>query len=373
MMACSGQLEQAIFLVRQVNFPAGSGATGDSNPWGPLAAEMALTAGAIPPRSPRGTVRPWRFGILPVASPEEFAWRPGPSAIMTDRWFRDILAAHLGRAAAIGGGGSLKLEGLLTGTARAVAKRASRKRADLLLVDRGLAESREQAQTLIMEGLVFTPSGRVPKASSLFPETAFLEVRGRLPYVGRGGLKLAHALDFFAFAVRDLVALDIGASTGGFTDCLLQRGASRVHALDVGHGQLDYRLRADPRVAVMEKCNARHSFPLPEPVDLVTIDVSFISLALVIPAALEHLKDGRFLVVLVKPQFEARREEVGRGGVIKDPQVHAKVLGRTIAWAVGYGLRVRNLCSSPIVGDAGNREFFLLLQKRHTGATEKVL
>jgi 23S rRNA (cytidine1920-2'-O)/16S rRNA (cytidine1409-2'-O)-methyltransferase len=267
----------------------------------------------------------------------------------------------------------LKLVGLLTGKARAVAKRASRKRADLLLIDRALAESREQAQTLIMEGLVFTPSGRVPKASSLFPETVILEVRGRLPYVGRGGLKLAHALDFFAFPVRDLVALDIGASTGGFTDCLLQRGASGVYSLDVGHGQLDYRLRADPRVAVMEKRNARHPFPLPEPVDLVTVDVSFISLALVIPAALEHLKDGRFLVVLVKPQFEARKEEVGRGGVIKDPQVHANVLGRTIAWAVGYGLRVRNLCSSPILGDAGNREFFLLLQKSDARALEKAL
>ncbi len=254
-----------------------------------------------------------------------------------------------------------------------MAKRASRKRADLLLVDRGLAESREQAQTLIMEGLVFTPGGRVSKSSSLVPETVALEVRGRLPYVGRGGLKLAHALDFFDLPVTDLVALDIGASTGGFTDCLLQRGASRVHALDVGHGQLDYRLRTDPRVAVMEKCNARRPFPLPEPVDLVTIDVSFISLALVIPAALEHLKDGRFLVVLVKPQFEARKEEVGRGGVIKDPQVHARVLGRTIAWAVGHGLRLRNLCPSPILGDAGNREFFLLLQESGLGPKKEIL
>jgi 23S rRNA (cytidine1920-2'-O)/16S rRNA (cytidine1409-2'-O)-methyltransferase len=214
-----------------------------------------------------------------------------------------------------------------------------------------------------MEGLVFTPSGRVSKSSSLVPEAVALEVRGRLPYVSRGGVKLAHALNSFSIPVRDLVALDIGASTGGFTDCLLQRGASRVYALDVGHGQLSYRLRADPRVTVMEKCNARHPFPLAEPIDLVTIDVSFISLALVIPAALEHLKDGRLLVVLVKPQFEARKEEVGRGGVIKDPRVHARVLGRAIAWAVGHGLRVRNLCPSPILGDAGNREFFLLLRK----------
>ena len=242
--------------------------------------------------------------------------------------------------------------------------RVPRKRADLLLVARGLADSREQAQTLIMEGLVFTPSGRVSKASSTFLETTALEVRGRLRYVGRGGLKLAHALDTFPVVVQDLVALDVGASTGGFTDCLLQRGARRVFAVDVGYGQLDYRLREDPRVTVMERCNARYPFQLPEPVDLVVVDVSFISLALVVPTALEHLRDGRHLIALVKPQFEARKEEVGRGGVIKDPQVHARVLARVITWAVNRGIRVRDLCSSPILGDAGNREFFLLFQKQ---------
>ena len=242
-------------------------------------------------------------------------------------------------------------------------KRAPKKRADLLLVAKGLAESREQAQTLIMEGLVFTASGRVSKPSSTVLETAELEVRGRPPYVGRGGLKLTHALDTFSLAATGLVALDIGASTGGFTDCLLQRGAQRVYALDVGHGQLDYRLRGDPRVTVMEKCNARYPFQLPERVDLVTVDVSFISVSLVLPPAVEHLRDQCYLIILVKPPFEARKEEVGRGGVIKDPQVHARVLGRTIAWAVGRGLRLCNLCPSPILGDAGNREFFLLLQK----------
>ena len=244
--------------------------------------------------------------------------------------------------------------------------RTPRKRADLLLVARGLADSREQAQTLIMEGLVFTPSGRVSKASSTLLETTALEVRGRLPYVGRGGLKLAHALDTFSISVQDMVALDVGASTGGFTDCLLQRGARRVFAVDVGYGQLDYRLREDPRVAVMERCNARYPLQLPEPVDLVVVDVSFISLALVVPSALEHLRDGRHLIALVKPQFEARKEEVGRGGVIKDPQVHVRVLARVITWAVNRGLRIRNLCASPILGDAGNREFFLLLQKEST-------
>ena len=242
--------------------------------------------------------------------------------------------------------------------------RIGKKRADLLLVARGLAETRERASLLIMEGLVFTPSGRVDKPGSQLRETTPLEVRGGLAYVGRGGLKMAHALDSLKLPVQELVVLDVGASTGGFTDCLLQRGARRVYALDVGYGQLDYGLRRDPRVVVMEKCNARYPFKLDEAVDLVTIDVSFISLTMVIPSALEHLKSGRYLVALVKPQFEARKEEVGRGGVIKDPQIHASVLGRSIAWAVGHGLRLRDLCASPILGDAGNREFFLLLQKQ---------
>ena len=245
----------------------------------------------------------------------------------------------------------------------AASRRVGKKRADLLLLDKGLAETRERASLLIMEGLVFAPSGRVDKPGSQLPETTPLEVRGGLAYVGRGGLKLAHALDRFGLPVRELTVLDVGASTGGFTDCLLQRGARRVYALDVGHGQLDYRLRRDQRVVVMEKCNARYPFELEETVDLVTLDVSFISLSMVIPSALEHLKSGRCLVALVKPQFEARKEEVGRGGVIKDPQVHARVLGRSIAWAVGHGLRLRDLCASPILGDAGNREFFLLLEK----------
>ena len=242
-------------------------------------------------------------------------------------------------------------------------KRGARKRADQLLVFKGLAESREQAQTLIMEGMVFAPSGRVAKSSSLFPETTEFQVRGRLPYVGRGGLKLAHALDSFNISVQGLVALDLGASTGGFTDCMLQRGASKVYAVDVGHGQLDYRLREDLRVVVMEKTNARYPLELPSLVDLAVIDVSFISLRLVVPSALEHLKRGNFVVALIKPQFEAHKDEVGRGGVIKDPQVHAKVLAKSIRWVVEQGLRLRNLCASPILGDAGNREFFLLIQK----------
>ena len=244
-----------------------------------------------------------------------------------------------------------------------MAKGASRKRADILLVERGLSDSREQAQRLIMEGLVFTPKGRVLKPGATLGTSTSLEVRGRIPYASRGGLKLEHALDTFGLAVTGLVALDVGASTGGFTDCMLQRGARRVYALDVGHGQLSYGLRQDERVVVMEKQNARYAFELPEPVELFTIDVSFISLTLVIPSVITHLRDGCYILALVKPQFEALKAEVGRGGVVRDPQVHARVLGRTIVWAVRQGLRVRNLCPSPILGDAGNREFFLLLQK----------
>jgi len=244
-----------------------------------------------------------------------------------------------------------------------VPRHAAKKRVDLLLVGQGLAESLEQARALILEGLVATSAGLVLKPGAVLPDTAALEVRQGLPYVSRGGLKLAHALDCFAVPVSGLVGLDVGASTGGFTDCMLQRGARRIYAVDVGYGQLHYRMRQDPRVVVMEKRNARYPFSLPEAVDVITIDVSFISLTLVIPPVVQHLKDGCFVVTLVKPQFEAGRGEVGRGGVVKNPHTHARVLGRVILWAVAQGLRVRNLCPSPILGDRGNREFFLLLQK----------
>lgn len=251
-----------------------------------------------------------------------------------------------------------------------MAAKVRKRRADVLLAERGLAESREQAQVMIMEGLVFAPSGRVAKASSTLPEDAPLEVRGRLPYVSRGGLKLAGALDAFGLAVEGKNALDVGASAGGFTDCLLQRGARHVYAVDVGHGQLHHRLRQDPRVTVREKTNARHSFHLPESVDIVVIDVSFISLSLVIPPALDHLHGGGQVVALVKPQFEAPREQVGRGGIVKDPKVHAAVLGRMVIWATEQRLRLRGMCPSPILGDKGNREFFLLLQKPTTPGGE---
>tara|TARA_B110000014_G_C20005204_1_gene520973 strand:- start:295 stop:942 length:648 start_codon:yes stop_codon:yes gene_type:complete len=214
-----------------------------------------------------------------------------------------------------------------------------------------------------MEGKVYTPAGRVLKAGSTLPEDVELEVKGRLPFVSRGGIKLAHALEEFQVDVAGLTVLDVGASTGGFTDCVLQRGARVVYAVDVGHGQLNYGLRQDDRVVVMEKTNARHPFDLPEPVDLMVMDVSFISISMVIPEAMNHLKPGQYIVSLVKPQFESQKGQVGKGGVIRDPKIHADVLGRTVNWAVGHGLRVRNICRSPIQGDAGNREFFILLQK----------
>ena len=238
-------------------------------------------------------------------------------------------------------------------------------RADLLLVERGLAESRERAQALIMEGMVFIPWGRVAKPSTTLASDAEVEVRGRLPYVSRGGFKLAHALNHFAVDPSGLVALDVGASTGGFTDCLLQRGATRVYAVDVGHGQLAYTLRQDPRVVCYEKLNARLPFDLPERVDLLVIDVSFISLTLALPQPLTHLHAGGYAVALVKPQFEARRGEVGRGGVIRNDALREDILMRVEQWlSARADVELLDTIGSPITGDAGNQEFLALLRKR---------
>ena len=238
-------------------------------------------------------------------------------------------------------------------------------RADLLLFERGLAESRERAQALIMEGLVFSPSGRVSKSGALLEPDAEIVVRGRLPFVSRGGVKLAHALDQFGVDVAGVVALDVGASTGGFTDCLLQRGAARVYSVDVGHGQLAYTLRQDPRVVCMEKLNARYPFELPEPVALLVIDVSFISLTLALPQPLTHLRAGGHAVALVKPQFEARRGEVGRGGVIRNDELRDDILMRVEQWlSEREDVELLDTIPSPITGDAGNQEYLALLRKR---------
>ena len=248
---------------------------------------------------------------------------------------------------------------------RASKAKPQRTRADLLLVQRGIAPTREQAQAMIMAGLVQVPSstGRVLKAGTTLDANVELLVQGKLPYVSRGGIKLARALDHFGLNVHDMIALDVGASTGGFVDCLLQSGASAVHAIDVGHGQLAQSLRQDARVTLQEGVNAHYPFSLAVAPDVATVDVSFISLTKVLPNVLEHLPPAGSIVALVKPQFEAMRGEVPRGGVIKDPKTHARVLGRVIIWSVNNGLRVRDLTPSPIVGDAGNREFFLLLTK----------
>lgn len=236
-------------------------------------------------------------------------------------------------------------------------------RLDVLLVERGLFPSRQQAQRAIMAGQVFVDGQRVDKPGALVPRAAAVEVRGKpFPYVSRGGLKLERALDAFRVDVVGLAAVDIGASTGGFTDCLLQRGARRVYAVDVGVGQLDWRLRTDPRVVVMERVNARHLRPddLPEAVDLAVIDVSFISLTKIFPAVRGLLKaDGR-VIALVKPQFEAGREHVGRRGVVRDPAVHRAVLRQVVAALKPNGFAPVDVTPSPIRGPEGNIEYLLL-------------
>jgi 23S rRNA (cytidine1920-2'-O)/16S rRNA (cytidine1409-2'-O)-methyltransferase len=237
-----------------------------------------------------------------------------------------------------------------------------KRRIDGLIVERGLAESRAKAQALIMAGEVKVAGKAGLKPGTLVPEDAEITLLKPPPFVGRGGIKLEHALDHFRLDVADKTAADIGASTGGFTDCLLQRGAGRVYAVDVGYGQLDYKLRRDERVVVMERVNARYPIALPEKVDLATIDLSFISVQKVIPSVSKLLKDGGYLLVLLKPQFEAKREEVGKGGIVKNPLVHARVIGRFVAWAVQNGFRLGGLTASPILGAEGNREFFSLLR-----------
>jgi 23S rRNA (cytidine1920-2'-O)/16S rRNA (cytidine1409-2'-O)-methyltransferase len=238
----------------------------------------------------------------------------------------------------------------------------TKRRIDSLLVEKGLVESRAKAQALIMAGEVKVEGKAAIKPGTLVAEEAVITILQPPPFVSRGGIKLDYALEQFRLDVSSKVAADIGASTGGFTDCLLQRGASRVYAIDVGYGQLDYRLRQDKRVVVMERVNARYPISLPEKVDLATMDLSFISVEKVIPSVAQLLKEDGCMLVLLKPQFEARRNEVGRGGVIKQPLVHARVIGRFIAWAVNNSFRVGGLIASPILGAEGNIEFFVLLR-----------
>lgn len=235
-------------------------------------------------------------------------------------------------------------------------------RADQMLVDRGLVESRTRAQALIMAGLVFAGSAKVEKPGQALAVDAALTVKGRdHPYVSRGGVKLAHGLDHFGWDVAGAVAIDVGSSTGGFTDVLLQRGAARVYAVDSGTNQLAWSLRRDPRVVVHEQTSARvlTAEHIPEPVDLVVCDASFIGLAKVLERPLSFTGSGGRLMALVKPQFEAGRSEVGKGGVVRDPAVHARVCEEVSGWVASQGWTVQGVAQSPITGPEGNVEFLL--------------
>ena len=250
----------------------------------------------------------------------------------------------------------------------------AKERLDKLLVSRGLAESREQAQRLIMAGLVLVNDRPSTKPGHKIPTDAEIRVKERPPYVSRGGHKLAAGLDAFGVDPAGWVCADLGASTGGFTDVLLQRGAARVYAVDVGYGQLHWRLRNDPRVVVMERTNARYLQSLPEPVQLAVIDASFISLRLLLPAAQRVLAPGGQIIALIKPQFEAGRERVGKGGVVRDERVHRQVLREVVAWAAAHDLGPQGLLPSPIRGPKGNREFLLWMQPgREPIATETLV
>jgi 23S rRNA (cytidine1920-2'-O)/16S rRNA (cytidine1409-2'-O)-methyltransferase len=237
-----------------------------------------------------------------------------------------------------------------------------KERLDLVLVARGLSESREKAQRLIMAGKVFVNGQRMDKAGAPVADTAQVELRGELPYVSRGGHKLASALDRFTIDVSGRVCADVGASTGGFTDVILQRGAAKVYAIDVGYGQLDWKLRSNPRVVVMDRTNIRDVASLPEPAQFVSIDVSFISLRLVLPVVRQLLTMDADVVALVKPQFEAGRGKVGKGGVVRDSAVHRAVLIEMLEYCANNGWLVRALMASPLKGAAGNLEFPLHLQ-----------
>jgi 23S rRNA (cytidine1920-2'-O)/16S rRNA (cytidine1409-2'-O)-methyltransferase len=240
---------------------------------------------------------------------------------------------------------------------------AAKQRADQLLVEQGLAESRTKAQALILAGLVSCGERRVDKPGEQLAAGVALALKGRdHPWVSRGGVKLVHALDHFQIRVEGNVALDIGASTGGFTEVLLSRGIRRVYAVDVGHGQLAWKLRQDPRVVVLERLNARYltRAEIPEPVDIITCDASFIGLATVLPAPLALAAEKAQLVVLIKPQFEAGSAHVGKGGVVRDPAVHRAVCKRAAAWVAAQpGWSVVGIIESPIRGPEGNREFLL--------------
>jgi 23S rRNA (cytidine1920-2'-O)/16S rRNA (cytidine1409-2'-O)-methyltransferase len=241
-----------------------------------------------------------------------------------------------------------------------------KERLDILLVKKGLAPSREKAKTMIMEGNVFVNHNREDKAGSTFPEDCEIEIHGStLKYVSRGGLKLEKAMTHFQISLEGRICMDIGASTGGFTDCMLQNGAAKVYAVDVGYGQFAWKLRQDARVVCMEKTNIRYVTPqdIDDALDFASVDVSFISLTKVLPAARELLTEHGQMVCLIKPQFEAGREKVGKKGVVRDIKVHEEVIAHVLDFAIANGFSVRNLEFSPIKGPEGNIEYLVHLEK----------
>lgn len=249
-----------------------------------------------------------------------------------------------------------------------------KERLDIVLVNRGIFQSRERAKGAIMAGIVYVDGQRVDKPGTGIKEDAELYVKeDTCPYVSRGGLKLAKALDSFRISLDGVVAVDIGASTGGFTDCMLKNGARKVYAIDVGYGQLDWGLRNDPRVVNMEKVNVRYleTEKIAEKADFISIDVSFISLKLVFPVAAELLAEDGKLVCLVKPQFEAGREQVGKKGIVRDKAVHMEVIENVVRYGEANGLYPQGLDFSPMTGAKGNIEYLLLLNKNNTGTDYK--
>ena len=243
---------------------------------------------------------------------------------------------------------------------------SNKTRLDVLLVERGLEQTRQRAQAMIMGGLVFVDGQRVDKAGTAIPNDAQVEVRGNtLRYVSRGGLKLEKAMTTFGLRLNGCICADIGASTGGFTDCMLQNGASKVYSVDVGYGQLAWQLRTDPRVVNLERTNARYLTreQIPEEIDFFSVDVSFISLKIILPAVRPLLKDGGKAVCLIKPQFEAGREKVGKKGVVRDKAVHEEVVQMICDFAVENGYSVQGLTFSPVKGPEGNIEYLVFLQK----------
>ena len=241
-----------------------------------------------------------------------------------------------------------------------------KERLDVLLINRGLAPSREKAKTMIMEGNVFVNNNREDKAGSTFPDDCQIEIHGNtLKYVSRGGLKLEKAMTHFGIQLEGKVCMDIGASTGGFTDCMLQNGASKVYSVDVGYGQFAWKLRQDPRVVCMEKTNIRYVTPedIADKLDFASVDVSFISLTKVLEPAYALLKEHGQMVCLIKPQFEAGREKVGKKGVVRDKAVHEEVIEKVIAFALETGFSVHNLEYSPIKGPEGNIEYLVYIEK----------